>query len=548
MVALVRPAELATPGWTDPAGGWRGEDVWQVLNCARDGDTGGLRKLLRREPSLVHAAYWYAPPLHFAVREGHVGAARLLLDAGADLFHRNLYGQEPLLRMALDRGRDDMVRLLREELASRADSEGARHPIHEAAEQGDAETIARLLAADPDLAERGDHLGRRPLHYAAQAGSAAAIEALVRAGANVDALGFSSDDRVGGPGFRPVASALWRHPYWDQRNDHESARLLLAHGARYSIAIAAALGDEDRVRQLLRQDAALANEPEPCGKRPLSAAAERGFEAIVRLLLDAGADPRLAEGPNCPGGHALWAAARFGHPGIAALLLAAGADPNAPMESSGTPTSSAKDRAMRDLLCRHGGEMPFYQDVLDGDAEAVAARLDAEPLDEGRVVEAFTFAVMKGFERIVRLLLGRGLRVPGAVTVCQTYLWANLPLAELLLEHGMDASLPNWQRVTPLHYMAAKGNIEAARLFLRFGADANAVDEEYRSTPLGWAAREGQMEFARFAIDNGFDVALPKPSGDGAGAASPAWAQPVAWAERRGHMALANLLRKAPTA
>ena len=536
MPDLLRPTELGAPGWTDPAGGWRGEDVWRVLNCARDGDTAGLRALLQRDPTLVRAAYWYSPPLHFAVREGHAAAARLLLDAGADLFHRNLYGQEPLLRMALDRGHGEMAQMLRDELGRRANSTGAPHDIHEAARSGDVDLIGKLLADDPTLAERGDALGRRPLHYAVEAGSVAAVDALVDAGAKVDALGFSSDDRVGGPGFRPIASALWKTPYWAQRNDYAMARRLLAAGARYSIAIAAALGDDERTSELLRSDAALANDAEACGKRPLSAAAERGHAGIVRLLLEFGADPNLPEGPNCTRGHALWAAARFGHREIAELLLEAGADPNAPMESSGTPTSSAKDRAMRDLLCRHGGEVPFYQRVLDDDRDAVAALLDASPPGEDRVVESFAFAVTMGFKAMLRLLLERGLRVPGVVTFCQTYLWRSLPLAELLLEHGMDPSLPNWQRVTPLHYMAAEGNIDAARLFLRFGADPGAVDEEYRSTPLGWAAREGRLEFVRFGLDSGFDPAPPE---------APAWAQPLAWAERRDHGAVAELLREA---
>ena len=94
-------------------------------------------------------------------------------------------------------------------------------------------------------------------------------------------------------------------------------RHLLARGARYSIAIAAALGDADRVRELLRTDPALANEFESPGKRALSAAAERGHADIVDLLLDAGADPNLPEGPMCPHGHALWAAAHFGYQDIA---------------------------------------------------------------------------------------------------------------------------------------------------------------------------------------------------------------------------------------
>ena len=179
--------------------------------------------------------------------------------------------------------------------------------------------------------------------------------------------------------------------------------------------------------------------------------------------------------------------------------------------------------------------MGLDQHAHEGNIDALAALLDARPelFDEIRTTEVFTLAVSAGHDAIVRLLLARGLRVPAVVTYCQTYLWRSLDLALLLLEHGMDPNLPNWQRVTPLHYMAAHDNVDAAKLFLEFGADPNAIDEEYRSTPLGWAARTGQASFVRFARQRGFDGST----------ASPPWAQPSAWATRRQHSAVAELLQ-----
>ena len=530
---LIRPFELV-PDALDWTGHWLGETIWQVLNAARDGDTDTLRAMLEDDPSLVRAEFWYTPPLHFAVREGHLDAVRLLIDAGADIFHRSLYAQEPLLVVALDRGHEEVADLLRAELGRRASSTGNRHAIHEAIDAGDVETVERLLADQPDLVDRGDHLGRRPLHYAVEAGRADLVDRLVDLGADVDASGFSSDDRLGGTGFRPAVLALWRHPYWEQRNDYAMARRLLARGARDSITIAAALGDEDRVRELLGGDPSLANDRESGGKRPLSAAAERNHVGIVKRLLDAGADPNLEEGPNCPKGYALWAAAHFGHLEVATMLLDAGADPNADVESSGTPTGSAT-AALRALLYRHGGRVPLAMHFHEGNIDTVAALLDVKPelFDDHRVAEGFTLAVSAGHEDLVRLLLARGLRLPASVTSCQTYLWRTLPLARLLLQNGMDPNLPNWQQVRPLHYIAEKGDIDKARLFLEYGADPDAIDEEYRTTPLGWAARRGRFEFVRFALANGFDPSLP---------GSPPWASPVAWARRRGHDETAELL------
>ena len=87
---LIRPFELV-PDELDWTGRWLGETVWQVLNAARDGDAFRLRAMLEDDPTLVQAEFWYTPPLHFAVRESHLDAARTLLDAGADIFHRSFY-------------------------------------------------------------------------------------------------------------------------------------------------------------------------------------------------------------------------------------------------------------------------------------------------------------------------------------------------------------------------------------------------------------------------------------------------------------------------
>ena len=533
---LIQPHELR-PGTRYGAGRWRGEDVWQVLTAARAGDLATLRDALERDRTLVSAGYWYMPPLHFAVREGHLEAVRLLVAAGADLTHRNaLYGNDTLLQMAEDRGHRRVAGFLHEALHRRLASAGVSHAVHEAVAGGDAAGLMRLLAADPRLADLGDHLGRRPLHYAVAAGRGDLVDLLLNAGAEIDAPGFGGDDRLGAGGFRPVVLALWRNPYWGRRDDQALARHLLERGADYSPALAAALGDESRLEELLRADAATANLAEACGKRPLSAAAERGHLAIVRRLLAAGADPNLPEGQNCPRGFALWAAAHHGHQEIVELLLAAGADPNAEVESSGTPTTAAATAELRALLYRYGGRMGLAAHCYRGDVDTVAALLDARPglFGAAALERVFPHCVQAGHEALLRLLLARGLRVPPMVTYCQTYLWLSRDLARLLLEHGMDPDLPNWQQIRPLHHIAARGDVRSAELFLEFGADLDAVDEEFRSTPLGWAARCGQGEFVRFLLAHRARRAEP--------AAVPGWAQPRAWAQRRGHAEVAALL------
>src|SRR2546428_13334069 len=79
---MIKPPELASDA---PFGSWscRGCDVWDAICAAVAGDAEALRRLLERDPNLYRAGYWYTQPIHFAVREGHLEAVRVLLEAGA---------------------------------------------------------------------------------------------------------------------------------------------------------------------------------------------------------------------------------------------------------------------------------------------------------------------------------------------------------------------------------------------------------------------------------------------------------------------------------
>ena len=273
---LIKPEELNNDelDWT---GRVRNSDVWETLNSAREGNINRLKELIDKNHELVTCQYWYATPLHFAVREGHLEAAKLLVDRGADLTEQTLYGQETFLQVATDRGYTELTEYLRGLARERMGSEGDIHPIHIACKDGDLKSVSQLLDVDPTLVNRGDDFGRRPIHHAVENKHHELIEILLKRGADIDTFGFSSDSRIGGSGFRPIATAFWRHSVWAQRNDYETAQLLLKHGAAYSMTIAAALGDEERVRELLASDTSLCDHQESGGKRALSAAAERNL-------------------------------------------------------------------------------------------------------------------------------------------------------------------------------------------------------------------------------------------------------------------------------
>lgn len=105
----------------------------------------------------------------------------------------------------------------------------------------------------------------------------------------------------------------------------------------------------------------------------------------------------------------------------------------------------------------------------------------------------------------------------------------------LHLDRGMDPNHMNWHRFTLLHHMAAEGEMNKAWLLLDHGAELDPIDDEYRSTPLGVAARWGQTRMVRFLLERGAD---PRKSGA-------SWAHPLAWAEKKEHKKIADLLRAA---
>src|SRR5262245_3019346 len=82
---LIKPPELET----EP-----GRKIWETLTAAASGDVSGLRRLFADDPELSRTGYFYTPPIHFAVREGHLEAVAVLLEAGADPEWNGYYGMD----------------------------------------------------------------------------------------------------------------------------------------------------------------------------------------------------------------------------------------------------------------------------------------------------------------------------------------------------------------------------------------------------------------------------------------------------------------------
>ena len=145
-----------------------------------------------------------------------------------------------------------------------------------------------------------------------------------------------------------------------------------------------------------------------------------------------------------------------------------------------------------------------------------------------------TFAAKDNNRKLIDLLMNYGAKVPHILKWTQFYYFEHDEGAAYMMEKGMNPNTMSWHHVTILHDMAQKGNIEKAELLIRYGADINAVDEEYQSTPLGMAARWGHIEMVAYLLAQGAD-----PGKSGA-----PWATPLAWANKKGYNEIENILLK----
>ena len=519
-----------------------GVDVWEMFCACVAGDLPTVKRLVEKDRSLVRSHHAYRTPLYFAVRENRIDVVALLLEHGADPL--GLAVNDSLLEICRDRGHAELASLLQARLAETRNASPRGEAVAAAIRERDLPKVRSLLDASAERLHAGDERSNQPIHWAVMTRQIDLIDELLARGADIDA--------PRGDGARPIQLTNgdyhfrgWRDVPrdWPTTPDEVLAHLR-ARGAYCDIGTACHIGDRARVRELLDQDPSLANRVSEYvtyyvgSGAPLRNAAAAGDLAIVELLLERGADPNLPEEGIAPHGHALYSAVANRHLEIARRLLEHGAFPNPEVESSADALSRAisnSDQPMIDLLCSHGAARALHLLAYSGDVQTAAAVLAANPAlaDDP---DALVNAAGEGHEPFVRLLLRYQPDLPKRITFPAWSVGARTrELNELLFEHGMDPSQPDWLHVTPLHQLAGKGDVDQATQFIDHGADLHARDEDIRSTPLGWAARYGRLPMVQLLLQRGARPNLPD---------DPPWATPLAWATRRGHREIAELLAR----
>ncbi len=547
------PADLDT----DDYDGWymgRGRSVKRAVKAAMEGDLDTIKACIEEEPELVDCNIRYREPLYFAVGNNHLEVARFLVESGAEITYKsgNRHHQR-LIERAEDRGFGEMADLLKTSLESKYDvlcrPEGEE--IAALIREHDLAAVLEHLDRSPESMRSVDERGNQPIHWAVLVKDSRIIRALAERGADLEA---QRPD-----GARPFDLAVGDYFHRGRHGVDFLRGVLMGLGAECPVEHAASLGDLELVKECVEADPACANRLPDYFTWYTSTALDNaigaGDVAVVRYLLDHGADPNLRQPGHAPRGSALLNAVGKGDMEIVELVLEAGGDPNQEVESSGNVCGWATEypELLRRLAGRGGklnddddlkgvdpevlrimfSELPLKYHVDNDDGEGLARRLSEDPASARQI-----FPRTIGNRPLMDLCLEADADL---LRDLSPDLVRQLLRHESLKDYSepalalTDLSQPDWMGITQLHDIAAFGSMSEAERFLAHGAPLEALDEEYTSTPLGWSAREGRTEMAAFLLDKGAD-----PHGSG----TFPWAAPLEWARKRGHEETAAVIER----
>ena len=267
--------------------------VWNILVASKKGDLEAVKKLAEECRELLYAQYNYTPPIHFAVREGHMELIKYLLANGAHDPDYKIYPfSDSLQQIANDREYFEIESLLNNYAAnpSLQKYKGDNGEIlynrtelqldfQEAVDKNGYHKVEAILKEHPEFVKDETYFwSEGVLMFAAKANNQRMMELLMNYGAKVPKIlkwaQFYYFERYDGAvylmenGMDPNTMS-WHHVTllhdMAQKGDIKKAELLINHGADINaideeyqstpLGMASRWGQTEMVEYLLKQGA-----------------------------------------------------------------------------------------------------------------------------------------------------------------------------------------------------------------------------------------------------------------------------------------------------
>jgi ankyrin repeat protein len=430
-----------------------------LLTAARDGDRSAALALLgeRADPNEAEADGTTA--LHWAVHNDDIELVKRLLAAGAKADVANDYGATPFTEAAIGGNAAILAALLDAGVDVNAANSDGQTALMVVARGGQVPAVELLLERGADVNAREARKGQTALMWAVAQSQGPVVAKLIEHGAEVDARSTVND--------------------WERLVTAEPRQKNLMPGGFTPLLYAARQGCIECARMLLDAGAAI-DLTDPDGVTPLLSALLNAHFDTAKLLLERGAN---ANKWDWWGRTPLYLAVDYntlphgGRPDRLSLdettslemidiLLAAGANPNAQLKLFPPYRSLRMDRGADTLL--DIGTTPLLRAARGADIAAIE-RLVAK----GARVD---LPQMAGITPLMAAV-GAGASMTDTRGKFRTELEA-LETAEALLGAGAGIDARDERARTALHYAAAMGYTDVAKLLVERGADLAAKDAD----------------------------------------------------------------------
>jgi ankyrin repeat protein len=444
-----------------------------------------------------------------AIIEGDLELAQQAISSGANLDRYDWQMGYSPLGMAIDRGHIEIARCLLGAGANAHYGSTTSTALGLAAERGEAEIVQLLLPRGIDVNEPVGQDNWTALLSAIAHGHKSVVQLLVTAGANVN---------IWSQGETPILLAakreereIYNYLYPLVSNsirlcaDRDGERLLQSTRKRRireqnrpieKFVGMAMEGNNAEVARAIEIGIEI-DELGAGGHTALMAAAYYGHRSVVKMLLEAGANPNLLSDDDGLGSGMtalmLTAGSFFANnrQSIAKLLLANGADVNQQGVGGKTAISCA-------ALAGVG-----YRECVE---VLIAAGADLDLRDDRGHTVLTMVAAAENYQ-MLNLLIQAGASTAGldSIQLIQAASNGNLDRVRSLLSGKVNLDL---DRGAAIGKAAAAGHTEIVELLIRAGANVNLSDRS-GFTPIASAAYAGYGDIVRLLVDAGADIQAP---------------------------------------